>query len=421
MVCSLPNELVADVMDHFVDSNTSHASRLPNLANFARVNPSWNDVSTVWLYRNLYLDSQSRSAILDTLEGNPNLAQHVRILSLSGGKLSDEEFVRLRQVLGRCTNVTNLSYHCFAPHQLAELVAFIAETWNGLKYLRADQSQFLYDLLSHLPHLEELVASYIEFPAASTLSTAASTALPPSRPETPFGSPSSSSSGGRLLTPPRPVRPSFKLRRLDSGSALHPLNFDLLLSTSSSTLLTLDLPITSLLSQDLSVFSALRSLTLTLAERYIPTDADLPTPLQPGQPGTGRNDARCLRRLKRVLSRAESAGVPLTTLEIFEPRYPSTTAFSAGVFEEEDILASVPTSVRSLDLSTTALSLRYLREAFSRDPSVEEEAYEGAKAKCCVGVREVVLGLGSAKGETEEKVARTVKGLGRRGVMIRWV
>lgn len=420
MARTLPPELVADILDDFVLFNPSHSQRLPNLASFARINSTWNDVTTVWLYRNLYLDSSSRSAILDALEHNPDLAQHVRILSLSGGKLTDDEFVRLRSVLRRCTGVTNLSYHCFATDQLADLTSFIGDTWPGLKYLRADQSQTLYDLLSRLPKLEELVASYIEFPSSSQLAAASAVALPPSRPDTPFGSPPSSSIDGLLaVAPPRPVRPSFKLRRLDSGSAFHPLNFDLLISSSASTLLSLDLPLTSQLSQDLSVFTSLRTLTLTLAERYLPLDTDLPVPPPPGATGSGRSDERCLRRLKRVLRSAEAAGVPLQSLEMFEPAYAPTSAFTAEAFESEDILAAVPRTVRSLDLSSTAVGLGYLREAFSRGEGDEE----GGQQRVCEGVRMVMLGLQSAKQEEggEEEVRRTVEVLARRGVMVRWV
>ncbi|GAA6032075.1 hypothetical protein JCM8097_007055 [Rhodosporidiobolus ruineniae] len=414
-VRTLPPELVADILDTFVEVNPSHAARLPNLASFARVDKTWGGIATSYLYRNLYLDSTARSGILTALEENDTLAPLVRVLTLSGGKLTTADFDRLTGVLGACTNVRSLSYHCFDAPYLAPLTAFISSAWPNLKYLRADQSQHLFDLLGRLQHLEELIASHVEFPAAAhALAAATVTPLPPSRPATP-----GLGEGLQLGTPaaaaPRPVRPTFRLKRFDSGSSPSPFNFHLLTSSSQSSLRTLDLPISSLTSQDLGLFTSLTSLTLTLAERYIPLDADLPAPRQPGQPGTGRSDARCLRRLKRVLRRADEAGVPLRHLEVYEPRYAATTAFPAEVFEAEDLLGAVPPSVAELDLATLAVRLSYLNEAFSRTGEAEGEE---PKAPVCVGLRTLILGRGSV-GSAKE-VGEALEVLAERGVAVRW-
>ncbi|GAA5843490.1 hypothetical protein JCM11251_001421 [Rhodosporidiobolus azoricus] len=208
-VRTLPPELVADILDTFVETYPSHAQRLPNLASFALVDHTWSAISTSYLYRNLYLCSSTRSSILSALEHNPDLAPLVRTLTLSGGKLDPLEFERLKRVLGSCTNVRSLSYHCFETGYLSSLTSFIGDAWPHLTYLRADQSQHLFDLLARLPDLEELVASYIEFPAAvHNLVNAARTPLPPSRPATP-------GIGGEVSSGPileRPVRPTFRLK-----------------------------------------------------------------------------------------------------------------------------------------------------------------------------------------------------------------
>ncbi|GAA5864703.1 hypothetical protein JCM8547_008275 [Rhodosporidiobolus lusitaniae] len=419
---TLPAELVCEVLDTFVALFPSHAARLPNLASFSRIDKTWGPIATAWLYRNLYLDSTSRTGILDALESNPSLAPHVRILTLSGGKLDPAEFARLQAVLTQCTNVRSLSYHCFDATYLEDLTSFIASAFPGLKYLRADQSQHLYDLLSKLHDLEELIASAVDFPATHALIQAQGTPLPPSRPATP-GETSPASSG--TVTPTRPIRPSFRLKRFDSGSSPSSLNFHLLTFSSLSTLRTLDLPISSLTSQDLGSFQSLTSLTLTLAERYISANEDLAVPRQPGQPGTGRDDKRCLRRLKRILRRAEEAGVPLRRLEVYEPRYAATSAFKGETFEQEDVLSAVPSSVVELDLSSTAVELSYLTEAFSRTGLLEDgqegaegQAEEEVKPPVCTGLRSLVLGMGSVGSAHEVRGALEV--LARRGLMVRW-
>ncbi|GAA6016215.1 hypothetical protein JCM10207_000434 [Rhodosporidiobolus poonsookiae] len=411
---TLPPELVADVLDLFVEANPSHAARLPNLASFARVNQTWSARATAYLYRNLYLDSSARAGILDALEANPSLALHVRSLTLSGGKLDADEFARLRRVLAQCPAVRSLSYHCFDAVYLADLTAFISAAWPGLRYLRADQSQHLFDLLNRLPDLEELVASHIQFPAAAhNLVTATATPLPPSRPATP------GVSGASTPVPSAaPVRPTFRLKRFDSGSSPSPLNFHLLTSSSQSSLRTLDLPISSLTSQDLGSFTSLSSLTLTLAERYLPLDADLPQPRPAGAPGSGRSDTRCLRRLRRVLAGAEAAGVPLRRLEVYEPRYAPTSAFAAHAFEEEDLFASVPASVETLDLATLAVALEYVEEAFRRGEQGEGAEGEEERPRVCEGLKTLVLGRGSVGSAAQ--VRRTLEVLARRGVAVRW-
>ncbi|GAA5987222.1 hypothetical protein JCM11641_006065 [Rhodosporidiobolus odoratus] len=424
-VHSLPTELIADILDTFVVLFPSHSQRLPNLASFALVNRTWSAISTGYLYRNLYLDSTARDGILSALEQNPWLAPMVRTLTLSGGKLDAVAFSRMQRLLVQCTNVRSLSYHCFDEVYLADLTTFIGVAWPGLKYLRADQSQHLFNLLGHLPHLEELIASYIEVPASvHALAAATVTPLPPSRPTTPGGSTSLNASG----TPTRPVRPTFKLRRFDSGTSPSPLNFHLLTSSSQSSLRSLDLPLTSQTSQDLGSFTSLSFLTLTLAERYIPLDADLPQPRQPGAPASQRDDARCLRRLKRVLSGAESAGVPLKRLEVYEPQYSGTSPFKAETFEEEDVLAAVPTSVEELDLSTCAVGLEYIKKTFSPAPAPltageegeEEEAEEEAaeQERVCKGLRSIILGVRTAG--TIEEARGTMEVLAKRGVAVRW-
>lgn len=252
----LPPELVADILDSFVESAPSHALRTPDLAAFARVSRDWHDAATPLLYRNVYVDSKARDGILDALEANPNLPPLVRELTLSGGKLTADDFDRLQTALSRCEGVTSLAYHCFDDAFVEDLTWWISSTWPRLRYLRADQSQSLYDLLGRLPNLETLVASYIEFPNVGT-----ATAVP-SPPSSGRSSPSSPSAG--------PGRPTFRLKRFDSGTSPLPANFQLLTSSSQSSLSSLDVPISSLISQDLTGFSSLDRLTLTLGERYLP-------------------------------------------------------------------------------------------------------------------------------------------------------
>ncbi|GAA5832311.1 hypothetical protein JCM11251_006405, partial [Rhodosporidiobolus azoricus] len=206
--------------------------------------------------------------------------------------------------------------------------------------------------------------------------------------------------------------------RFDSGSSPSPLNFHLLTSSSQPSLHTLDLPISSLTSQDLGSFSSLTSLTLTLAERYLPRDEDLPHPRPAGHPGSGRDDARCLRRLKQVLKGAEGATVPLKRLEVYEPRYAATSAFRPATFEEEDVLRAVPSSVEELDLATLQVGLRYIREAFSSRPAAGEG--EEAPGSVCEGLKTLVLGTGSVASAGEGEVRETVGVLAKRGVAVRW-
>ncbi|BGO95499.1 hypothetical protein NBRC10512v2_001937 [Rhodotorula toruloides] len=387
----LPPELISDILDTFLLLSPSHALRTPNLARFARVNRTWNAVSIPLLYRNIYLDSRTREGVLDAFEANPDLPKRVRHLTLSGGKLDAEEFKRLLDVLAACKGVTHLSYHCFDPSLLEDLTDFVASQWPGLRYLRADQSHALYSLLARLPDLETLIASYIEFPTPGV------PASPPARVSTP-SPPSSGRSSPSPSPSSHPVRPTFRLKRFDSGSSPHPSHFHLLTSSSTSTLTSLDLPISSQTSQDLEAFKGLKRLTLTLAERYI-------RPL-PGLVG-GREDAHCLRRVKRLLAHAGRSGVPLRTLEIYEPSYALTKPFAPSVFEETDVLAAVPKGVEELDFATLDIGCWYIKRAFERE----------GEDKVCEGVRSVIL----ARGKREEEGAEEMRSvLGRRGVKVRW-
>ncbi|GAA5950939.1 hypothetical protein JCM21900_000379 [Sporobolomyces salmonicolor] len=384
---SLPPELVADILDTFVQTYPSHAQRVPNLASISLVDRTLNALAQPLLYRNVYLDSTRRTQLLNALE-NTTLASHVRTLTLSGGMLDAEEFVRMKQVLKGCTGVRSLTYLCFDHVMLPDLTDFIAETWpTTLRYLRADQKDGLYDLLSRLPELETLIASYIEFPAVVPTPSRSSTPPPTSAPGV-------------------PVRPTFRLKRLDSGSSPSSAHFHLLTSSSSTSLQTLDLPISSRSpSQDLSSFASLHSLTLTLCERYIPHDLD---PRPHGAPSPGRDDAWCLRRVKRVLERAREADLPLRYLEIFEPSYAPTRAFDAHSFEDTDVLDAVPPSVRELDLATVDVAVEYVVRKLG--PADENE--QGPL--CCAGLRRIVLKR-QAGGAKEVKVA-----LGKRGIEVRW-
>ncbi|BGP09534.1 hypothetical protein JCM10049v2_005407 [Rhodotorula toruloides] len=385
----LPPELISDILDTFLVLSPSHALRTPNLARFARVNHTWNAAAIPLLYRNIYLDSRTREGVLDAFEANPDLPKRVRHLTLSGGKLDAEGFKRLLDVLRACTDVTRFSYHCFDPSFLEDLTDFVAAQWPGLRYLRADQSHALYSLLARLPDLETLIASYIEFHAPGVPASPPARVLTPSPPSSGRSSPSPSS---------HPVRPTFRLKRFDSGSSPHPSHFHLLTSSSTSTLTSLDLPISSQTSQDLEAFKGLKRLTLTLAERYI-------RPL-PGLVG-GREDAHCLRRVKRLLAHAGRSGVPLRTLEIYEPSYALTKPFAPSVFEETDVLAAVPKGVEELDLATLDIGCWYIKSAFGRE----------GEDKVCEGVKLVIL----ARGKREEEGAEEMRSvLGRRGVEVRW-
>lgn len=394
----LPPELIADILDSFVESAPSHALRTPDLAAFARVSRDWHDAATPLLYRNVYVDSKARDGILDALGTNPNLPPLVRELTLSGGKLTAGDFKRLLATLERCEEVTSLTYHCFDGAFVEDLTWWISSTWPRLRYLRADQSQHLYDLLGRLPNLETLVASYIEFPNIGTAAAAV-----PSPPSSGRSSPSSSWSAA-------PVRPTFRLKRFDSGTSPLPANFHLLTSSSQSSLSSLDVPISSLISQDLTGFSSLDRLTLTLGERYLP----VPDPRVP-RPHGARDEARCVRRIRRLLRGVEEAQVPLRHLEIFEPAYAATKPFNAGVFEVEDLLESVPDSVRLLDLATVAISADYVARAFARHVA-DSEGYAPA-FDVCKNVTEVVLprDLAGATGLAAMHCA-----LAARGITVRW-
>ncbi|GAA5902214.1 hypothetical protein JCM8208_002506 [Rhodotorula glutinis] len=403
----LPPELVADVLDIFLLDNPSHVARRRNLASFAAVSRRWFAVATPLLYRKLYLDSRTRSGILAALEKNEALVPLVRELSLSGGGLDAVEYERLKHVLARCGGVERLGYHCFNEATLQDLTRFVSTAWPGLKYLRADQSAHLFDLLSRLPALETLIASYIEFPAPDAITPTPSP--PGTRPTTPTS-----------IDDVAPVRrPTFRLKRLDSGSSPLPAHFHLLTSSSAHTLRSLDLPLSSLTSQDLSAFASLERLTLTLAERYLPLAPDaVGAPAQPPQRAHGaRDDARLMRRVRRVLDSVGAAGSsgvssPLRTLEVYEPAYAATASISRAAVREGDLWAGVPSGVERLELATVeGIEASDVVEAFGRGTV---EGREGEKL-CCVGVRELVLGR---KVASQEGAAEMLSLTTRRGVRV---
>ncbi|GAA5933014.1 hypothetical protein JCM3775_005289 [Rhodotorula graminis] len=409
----LPLELVADVLDTFVLDNPSHAARRPNLASFAAVSRRWHAAATPLLWRNLYLDSRSRSGILNALDSNAALVALVRELSLSGGGLDGAEYERLKRVLAECAGVERLGYHCFDEATLQDFTHFVSSAWPGLKYLRADQNAHLFDLLSRLPALETLIASYIEFPAPD-ISTV--TPSPPgTRPTTPTSTDAAA-----------PVRrPTFRLKRLDSGSSPLPAHFHLLTSSSAHTLRSLDIPLSSLTSQDLSAFASLERLTLTLAERYLPLPPDVagaPAPAHRRAHGA-RDDARLMRRVRRVLDSVAQAGAdagagssgvssPLRTLEVYEPAYASTASISRAVIREGDLWSGVPPSVERLELATVeGIEARDVEDALGRGLVAGRE---GEKL-CCVGVRDLVLGR---KVASQEGAAEMLSLATRRGVRV---
>ncbi|GAA5998494.1 uncharacterized protein JCM10292_002735 [Rhodotorula paludigena] len=400
----LPPELVADILDTFVALNPSHAARTPNLASFAGVSRQWYTAATPLLYRNLYFDSRKRAMLLNTFEMNPDLRPLVQTVSLSGGLLEAGEYERVKAVLAGCTAVRSLTYHCFDRELLEDLTYYISDTWPRLRYLRADQSAHLFDLLGRLPELETLIASYIEFPAPG----AATPSPPASRAATPVPSGRSS--------PTSPVsRPTFRLKRFDSGSSPLPHHFDLLTSSSATSLRSLDLPVSSQTSQDLSPFSSLSHLTLTLAERYLPLQSDLPAAQHAAHAATpgARNDARLLRRVRRVLARADAARVPIRSLEVFEPAYAATSPIGRGAIEEEDLLACVPRGVRRVELASVhELRAAYVAEVFERGERDEDSA-----ARCCADVRELVL---SRKVAAQEGAREMCEVLAKRGVEVLW-
>lgn len=392
----LPPELVADILDAFALVHVSHALRAPNLASFARVNRTWHAAAVPLLYRSVYLDSVSRDGILAALESNESLAPLVRRVSLSGGKLDAAGFKRLLDVVGSCKNVTHLSYHCFDNALLDDLTWFVSATWPGLTYLRADQSHALYALLARLPNLETLIASYIEFPAPGVpFPPPSSRVSTPSPPSSGRSSPASETSADHPV-----VRPTFRLKRFDSGSSPHPHNFHLLTATSTSSLRSLDLPVSSQTSQDLDSFTQLSHLTLTLAERYI------------HRGGGGRNDTHCLRRVKRLLvdlAAQRSKPVPLSSLEIYEPAHAPTVPFEPASFEEADVLAAVPPSVTELDLATVDIGVRYLCSALERGGDDEPVV--------CEGLRSVVLARSKRDDDGADGLGEVLR---RRGIEVRW-
>ncbi|POY73297.1 hypothetical protein BMF94_3631 [Rhodotorula taiwanensis] len=405
----LPPELVADILDSFVESAPSHAARTPNLAAFARVSRDWHDAATPLLYRDIYLDSKTRQGILGAMEGNEALAPLVRKLTLSGGNLTAPDFARMQAVLERCDAVTSLAYHCFDEEFAEDLTFFISSTWPTLQYLRADQSQNLYNFLSRLPKLETLVARYIEFPEPSAWVASP----PPTPPTSGRSSPASSYFSDDSHGSTGPARPTFRLKRFDSGTSPLSANFQLLTSSSQASLRSLDVPISSLISQDLSGFSSLETLTLTLAERYLP----VPEPDRPRAHGA-RDEARCLRRVRRLLRGIKESQVPLRRLEVYEPAYSSTKAFDADVFESERMLEAVPPSVEVLDLATIAVRADYLARAFAH-VDVNEDLRVKVYSNC-LGVRELILPSTVAR-SAGSAIGPMLATLYQRNVSITWV
>ncbi|GAA5970578.1 hypothetical protein JCM3765_006882 [Sporobolomyces pararoseus] len=341
----LPPELLLDIVDALVLSQPSHANRIPNLAILARINRSFHSLTNPLLYRNLFLDTPRRFKILSTLSRNPSLLRHVRTLTISGGELSIGEFGFMKEVLSGCSNVSRLTYLCFDLWYLPSLTAFIGQTWSTqLRYLRSDSKEGLFHLLARLPNLEELVASRIDFPSNinSTRSSSIDTCSPPSL-------------------------PSFHLKRIDSGSSPFAPDFDLLTRTSRTTLVDLDLPISSQSPlQDLSSFSALSSLTLSLAERYIPHSIDSRIGVPGGPARTDRDDVKCLRRVVEMLKAIErgGGGKSFRRLELYQPSYRRTREISASDVEESRLLEEIPAFVNELDLSTLEIDGKYLQRLF---------------------------------------------------------
>ncbi|GAA5994451.1 hypothetical protein JCM5350_007039 [Sporobolomyces pararoseus] len=378
----LPPELLVDIVDALVTSQPSHANRIPNLAALAQVNRTFYSLTNPLLYRNLFLDTSRRFKILSTLSQNRSLLKHVRTLTISGGELSVPEVEFLKEVLSGCTNVSKLTYLCFDPWYLPSLTSFIGQTWSTqLRYLRSDSKEGLFQLLTRLPNLEELVASRIDFPSIST-STSPS-------PTDPMPSPTD--------TTTRPVLPSFHLKRIDSGSSPYATEFDLLTQTSRSTLVDLDLPISSQSPlQDLSSFSALSNLTLSLAERYIPHSLDSRIGVPGGPARTDRDDVKCLRRVVETLKAIErgGGGKSFRRLELYQPSYQRTREIAASDVEESKLLEGIPAFVNELDLSTLEIDGKYLQRLFG--------AREG---DICRGLRRIVI----KKPENAAEVERVMK------------
>ncbi|GAA6060565.1 hypothetical protein JCM10212_006800 [Sporobolomyces blumeae] len=410
-VPSLPPELVRDIVDAVISSNGSHAQRVPILASLALVSRTFYAIANPLLYRNLFLDTRRRSSILSALTTNSALKSHVTSLTVSGGNLSGTDLDAVVEVLRGCRNVTRLGYFCFDPTLLPAFTRFVAQTWSTtLRYLRADQKDGLYHLVVSLPNLEELVAARIDFPTPTT------TTAPTVRA-------SDASSTGRS----QPLVPSFRLERFDSASSPLARDLDLLLSSSRSSLKSLDLPISSQSPlPNLCPFEALESMTLSLTERYIPHDdvADsLNSPSDESTPTrtrlTGRDDRACLVRVKRVLGgtpRARGAGtdpsrpgLPIKHLEIYEPEYSRTRRFSRLDIERVNLVEAVPDSVVSLDLSTLDIGIEYL----ARRLRLPEERRGGPVV--CKGLKRITLKAATESSRDFDEVVRS------RGIVVEWV
>ncbi|GAA5829975.1 hypothetical protein JCM3766R1_006722 [Sporobolomyces carnicolor] len=393
---TLPPELLLDIIDSLVRSNPSHAARIPNLAALARVNRTFYSLANPLLYRTLFLDTSRRLKILSTLASRTDLAREVRTLTISGGELSVGEYEFLKEVLSTCSNISSLTYLCFDSWFLPSFTSYIAKMrWaHDLRYLRTDSKTGLYELLCRLPNLEELVAARIDFPLPLPLSPDAAQAP----------------------TSPPQARPSFRLKRFDSGSSPLASEFDALTATSRSSLNDLDIPISSKSPlPNLSPFSALSHLTLTLAERYIPHNLDSRVGTQ-GAPVRGdRDDVKCLRRVKAVLRTIEATTSardrPLRRLELYQPDYKRTREFSSDDIEEAELLEAIPGSVAELDLSTVQLSASYLLKVFGRRGA----QHERIDAPCCRGLRTLWL---KGTGEGREEVERCLK---ERAISVIWV
>jgi len=393
----LPPELLRDILDTVVLSYPSHAIRIPNLASFSLVNRTFHQIANPLLYRNLFLGIRHRMQIISTLSTNEELAKQVRVITVLGADLTVEEFEIMKTVLSGCENVSSFTYLCFDPWYLPSLTAFVAKTWSTtLKYLRSDQKEGLYDLLCRLPNLEELVVSCIDFPPSLTPSSTPSSSRSPSpslATSTPF-SPSSSF----------PI-PTFQLKRFDSGSSPYSHNFEALTFTSRSSLITLDLPVSSRSPiQYLSLFPSLTSLTLTLSERYILHDLDAPQTRTRSE----RDDVRCLRQVKETLKGVR--GSQLRSLEVYQPDYRRTRAFAKEDVEKSDLFEGIPQGVKELDLSTIEVGDEYLLRTFTKIEGTEEEE-ENVR---CKGLTKIVLRQTERRKEVEEC-------LRKRAIEVRWV
>ncbi|GAA5895718.1 uncharacterized protein JCM6883_001598 [Sporobolomyces salmoneus] len=374
---SLPPELWLDIVDTIVLSNPSHALRTPALASLARISRSFYSVANPLLYRTLFLDTSRRLKILSTLAARPTLAKEVRNLTISGGEMSVGEFEFTKEVLSSCSNISSLTYLCFDSWYLPNLTSSIAKTsWSKqLRYLRSDAKEGLFELLSKLPNLEELVASRIDFPETSSISMSTS-------------------------------RPSFRLKRFDSGSTPFDSDFFTLTYSSRETLVDLDFPTSSRSPlPDLSGFPALSRLTLTLAERYIPHNLDSRIGVPGGPIRADRDDIRCLERVKEMLRMIEAGGGgnSFERLELYQPDYRRTREISSNDVKEAGLLEGIPRFVKELDLSTINLEAEYLMEVFG-----------GRSKEGCNGLRRIWL-------RKVEQVKEVDRVLTERGIAVEWV